>query len=165
MAESGDNKSRSRSRNRSSIRAAAPASEQERLADQWADEAILSHLPRLRTSAAEWQKAVASLAGLLGAGTLLNADSAVRALSPGWRIGYGVAAGLALVLAGSALALASVASQNREVEIPPDLGERLQLYNKTVEYTCSRLQLSRRCTALAAVALIISFAIRWYGPS
>jgi len=132
-------------------------------AEEWAEAAIRERLPRLRAMATEWQKTVATVAGLFGAGTLFNADTAVRAL--GWigKTGFAVLAVVAFLAASGSIVLASLASQTRLVEIPPDVVSRRRLRDQEFEEARLRLRWSRLLAGVAVVALLGSFLFRWFG--
>jgi hypothetical protein len=132
-------------------------------ADEWAEAALRDRLPRLRAMAAEWQKTVGTVSGLFGVGALFNADTAVRALdgfSRTWFAGMAISAFLA---AGGSIVLASLASQSRLLEIPPDVAARRHLQEEAFIYTRRRLTWSRRLAGLAIMALLASFLFRWFG--
>lgn len=130
--------------------------------DAWADAAIAERLPRLRAVAAEWQKTVGAVAGLLGAGTLLNADTTVRALSPDARNLFALAAGLAFTAAAASIVLASLAAQPRVRRIPPGVVARRAARDGAFSYAHGRLLASRWCAGIALFALLVSFGVRWY---
>ncbi|MBO0901802.1 hypothetical protein J1G42_14550 [Cellulomonas sp. zg-ZUI222] len=130
--------------------------------DAWADAAVSERLPRLRAVAAEWQKTVGTVAGLLGAGTLLNADTAVGSLSPAARNLFALAAGIAFTAAAASIVLASLAAQPRIQEIPPGVVARRAARDEAFVYARRRLVASRWCAGIALVALLASFGVRWY---
>ncbi|MDC7121199.1 hypothetical protein OMK64_06590 [Cellulomonas fimi] len=130
--------------------------------DAWADAAVAERLPRLRAVAAEWQKTVGAVAGLLGAGTLLNADSTARALPLGARHVFTLAAVLAFTAAAASIVLASVAAQPRIRTIPPGVAARRAARDEAFSYARARLVASRWCAGVALVALLVSFGVRWY---
>lgn len=133
-------------------------------ADAWAEKAIDERLPTIRAAASDWGKAVATIAGLLGAGSLLNADTAVRELSSGAAITYAALAGLAFVSAVAAVTLASLAAAPHRQLITPDVGDRGRLRDSTFTTAARRLDASRIATGLAVLLLLASFAVRWFGP-
>ena len=132
-------------------------------ADEWAEASLADRLPRLRASAAEWQKTVGTVAGLFGAGTLLNADATVRALSQNARDLFTVTAFAAFITVAASIVLASLAAQPRTIEIPADIAGRREAQTAAFAYTRSRLRASRWCAGAAMITLLASFAVRWYG--
>lgn len=132
-------------------------------ADQWAQSAVDERLPRLRASAAEWQKTVGTVAGLFGAGTLLNADTTVRGLPQDARNLFVATAFIAFTAVAASIVLASLAAQPRIVEIPADIAGRQQAQDAAFAYTRGRLRASRWFAGAALVTLLFSFAVRWYG--
>lgn len=132
-------------------------------ADQWAEASLAERIPRLRASAAEWQKTVGTVAGLFGAGTLLNADATARALSQNARDLFTITAFATFITVAASIVLASLAAQPRTTEIPADIAGRREAQATTFAYTRRRLRASRWCAGAAMVTLLASFAVRWYG--
>jgi hypothetical protein len=132
-------------------------------ADEWAEAAIRDRLPRVRAMAAEWQKTVGTVAGLFGAGALFNADAAVLALGTGSRVAFAALAFGAIAAAAASIVLASLASQSRLVNVPPDAPGRRRMQEEAFNYSQSRLTWSRRLAGVAVVALIGSVGVRWVG--
>lgn len=134
-------------------------------ADKWAEELIAEQLPRTRGLAAQWGGTLAALTALFGAGIVIDADDAVRALDPaGWAIAYGILTAAALLAAAIAILLAAHAAHGSLFTIPPDVSERVALRRRLVAEAQRNLQWSRRAAALAALLLIASFGVRWYAP-
>src|SRR5688500_4571177 len=80
-------------------------------ADEWAEQLIAEQFPRTRALAAQWGATLAALTALFGAGTVIDADDAVRALHPeGWGIAYGILTAGALLAAAIAILLAAHAA-------------------------------------------------------
>lgn len=131
--------------------------------DDWAEAALRDRLPRLRAMAGEWQKTVGTVTGLFGAGALFNADTAVRALDGSSKTIFAVIAVSAFLAAAASIVLASLASQSRLAEIPPDVTARRRLQDEAFTYTRRRLKWSRQLAGVAVVALLASFLIRWLG--
>ena len=134
-------------------------------ADNWAEQLIAEQLPRTRALAAQWAATLGGLTALFGAGMVIDADDAVRALHPeGWAIAYGILTAAALVAAATAILLAALAAQGSVVTIPPDITERLELRQRLVADARRNVQWSRRSAALAVILLIGAFGVRWYAP-
>ena len=133
-------------------------------ADEWAEQLIAEQLPRTRALAAQWGATLAALTALLGVGTIIDADDAVRALDPGWGIAYGILTAAALLAAAIAILLAAEAAHGSLSTIPPDVAERVALRRRLVAEAQRNLEWSRRAAAVAALLLIASFGVRWYAP-
>jgi hypothetical protein len=143
----------------------AHLSDAERDADVWARTIIEGRLARMRELATQWGATVTALTALFGIGTVIDADDPVRALDPpGWGVLYGVLAGLAVLLAGGALYKAAKAAQAQVRAVPPDVQGRLRLQDDLLRASVGSLRWSRILALLALVALIGSFAVRWYAP-
>lgn len=134
-------------------------------ADDWARQAITERLPRLRAVATAWGATVTALTAIFGLATLTDSDAVVSKLDSPFDWIFGVSAALAAITAALAIFLASLAAQQGKKEIPPDLAERVRLYNETFENALNRLEWSRIWTGISIVFLIGNFAIRWYAPS
>lgn len=135
---------------------------EDRAADDWAEAAVRDRLPRLRATAAAWQQTVGTVAGLLGIGTLFNADAVVDKMSEPEKAWFAVLAIAAFLAASGSIALASLASQYRSVEIPPDVTARRGLEDAAFKYTRLRLMWSRQLAGVAMLALLGSFLFRWF---
>jgi hypothetical protein len=110
-------------------------------ADEWAEQLIAEQLPRTRTLAAQSGATVAALTALFGAGTVIDADDAVRALDPeGWGIAYGILTAAALLAAAIAVLLAAHAAHGSLSTIPPDVTEREALRRRLVAEAQQNLQ-------------------------
>lgn len=142
-----------------------PPSPLEQAAYEWGQLAVRDRLPNTRALAEKWGATVSALTALLGAGTILSSDTVVRSLVSPWGCRYGVAAGLALILSAAAIWGASRAAQATVGEIPPGAEQRLKFYNKRVKHSVRWLHMSRWCTGVAVLLLIVSLAIRWYAPA
>jgi len=134
-------------------------------ADAWAEKAIDERLTAIRSAASDWGKAVATIAGLLGAGSLLNADTAVRALKPNADIAYAVLAALAFVTAVAAVTFASLAASPRRRLFGPDVGSRQTARAAAFTRASRLLFASRITTGLAVTLLLASFGVRWFAPT
>lgn len=141
-----------------------PVTPAERDADEWAEQLLAERLPAIRSLAERWGTIVGTLTGLLGAGSVINADDAVRALREPWSVIYGVLAGAALASAAVATYLAGRAASGGLHQVPPGVRDRMALRTRLFASAARDLALSRRTTALALLALAASFAIRWYAP-
>lgn len=134
-------------------------------ADEWAEQLIAEQLPRTRALAAQWGTTLAALTALFGAGIVIDADDAVRALHPkGWAIAYGILTAAALLAAAIAILLAAQAAHGSLFTIPPDVAERVALRRRLVAEAQRNLRWSRRAAAVAVLLLIASFGVRWYAP-
>jgi len=102
---------------------------------------------------------------LLGAGTVINADVAIRALDGPWDLLYGVLVAAALTSAAAATYLAAQVAAGGLHEIPADVRERLSLRDRLFDHAVRKLRWSHWATALALFLLACSFAVRWYAPS
>ena len=142
----------------------APLSPADREADIWAEELTRERLSRIRSLGEKWSATVATLTGLLGAGSILASDQAIRALVPVWRVAYGVLAGAALTSAVLATIAAAYAAQGGIVRIPADIVGRRQLQERLVEDGWRHLRRSRFLVITALVLLATALAIRWYAP-
>jgi hypothetical protein len=138
--------------------------EEDRAADIWANQLVNDRLPRLRALSEKWSGTIATLAALLGAATVLDADSAVRGLEELWSILYAACVAAALGFAAWATLSAASAAQGGIVEIPPDVGGRKQLQEKLVQSAINDLKWSRIATLVALALLAAAFAIRWFAP-
>jgi hypothetical protein len=136
----------------------------QREADEWADGLIRNRLPALRTLGGQWAATIAALTGLLGAGTVIDADDAVRGLKEPWGPVYGLLVGAALISAAVATYLAGEVAAGGLREIPIDINERLNLQDRLYRNAVQRFHWSRAATAAALVLLGLSFAVRWYAP-
>jgi hypothetical protein len=137
----------------------------QRDADAWAEEAERERLPRIRQVAQDWQVSVSTITALFGAGTLISADAVVRSLDPsGWAVLYGVLAALALVSAGVAILLASLAGHPVWSTRSPNVPAEVQLREDRISKAHCKLLWSRILAFLAVALLIAGYAVRWYAP-
>jgi hypothetical protein len=142
----------------------SPLTPEQRDADAWAEQALQQRLPATRDLAQKWGATVTALTALLGTGTIIDADDAVRALESSYAVYYGIAAGGALLAAAASILFASQAGQVGLVQIPPGVKERVALRNSLFEGAARKLRVSGFFAAVAVVLLIASFGIRWYAP-
>ena len=133
--------------------------------DAWAEQLVRERLPRIRTLGEKWSATIATLTGLLGAGSVLSSDQAVRSLAPGWRVGYGALVVAALVAAVFATICAATVAQGGIVEIPPDIAGRHKLHDRLLQGGWRNLQRSRAATVVALILFAVAFAVRWYAPT
>jgi hypothetical protein len=145
------------------IRSVLLSSEQ-READEWVKQLDRERLPRLREVAQQWGTAVSAVTGLIGAGSIVNADSAVRSLRGGWGLLYGVFAAAALLAAVVSILLAGAAARSQLVKLPVDVNAQIKLREQLVDLVVKRLFWSRAFFGLSILLLIIAFGIRWYAP-
>jgi hypothetical protein len=140
-------------------------SDAELAADELAQQGVTERLPRIRAAATAWGASVSAITALFGAGIVVNADSQVRALKPGWAVTYGVLAALALAAAGAAIYLAAPAAEARPVPMPKDVRGRATAIEELFQSAVRDLKASRVCTAAAVVLLMASIGVRWYAPT
>ena len=146
------------------VRAVALSSEQ-READEWIKQLDRDRLPRLREAAQQWGTAVSTVTGLLGAGSVINADSAVRSLRDNWGLAYGVFAATALLAAVCSILFASAAARSQIVMLPVDVNEQIRLRDQLIATVVKRLFWSRTLFLVSILLLLAAFGIRWYAPT
>jgi hypothetical protein len=146
--------------------AAGQASPDELRALTWSESLSEDQLNAWRRLASTWGATISVLLGLLGAGTVLNADDDVRALAGStWPALFGCFALIALGSGAFAIYAAHVASQPVKVEnIGPSTTEQVAAYEGLISRTQRWLNWSKIATCISIVALISSFAVRWYAP-
>jgi hypothetical protein len=141
-----------------------PLTDEERAAEQWATSAVHTRLPQVRTIAQRWQTSVTTITGLFGAATVLDADTAIRAIAPTWNYTYGALVAGSLLFAALALYLASLAGDPTGKVIPAGVRRQVQLSEEVFKIASSRLMWSRIWTLPAALLLIVALGVRWYAP-
>jgi hypothetical protein len=133
--------------------------------DKWSEEAVQERLQRIRAVATAWGASVSAITALLGAGTVIDADDQVRALSSPWSILYGALTAVALCAAALSIYLASTAAQFRLQIMPIDLDARRRVRTRIYDLADRDLRRSRMCALVAVVGLILSIGVRWYAPT
>jgi hypothetical protein len=114
--------------------------------------------------AEKWGATVTAVTSLLGAGTLIDADTAVRSLRPWAAYVYGGLVITALGCAAKAILSAAQAAQDKPITVPPAAAERLKLYREHTDEAMKALGKSREFAGLAFVLLLVSFLVRWFAP-
>jgi hypothetical protein len=145
------------------VLAGGPVTDQELQADEWARQAIRDALPRLRLVATAWGATVTAVTAIFGLATLSDSDDIVRDLAEPFSWLFGVTAVAAALSAAAAILFASLASQQKVQDIPPDLAGRVSVYKSTFDRALSHLDASRWLAGVAIALLVCNFLIRWYG--
>ena len=137
----------------------------QRAADQWVRETAADALPRIRELARQWGGTVTALTGLLGVGALASGDSAVRALSTGWRAVYAITGLAALACAAAAITWAALAGQATVTIVSADVRDRVEQRRSRVTRAVRQLRLSRAAAFAALVLGSAAVLVRWFAPT
>jgi hypothetical protein len=133
-------------------------------AEEWASKAWRDRLPGVRALAGQWTATVGVITGLLGAGTLLSADSTIQALASPWSLFYGLLAGGALLAVAISTLYGSLASQGTIKDRPISSKDAVELLDSEVARSVRQLHASRVVAGFALVLLIAALGVRWYAP-
>ena len=147
-----------------SIGPAPPLTAGQRDADMWAEQLRAERLPRLRALGEKWQSTASTLIAFFGAGSIIGADEAIRALPAGARIAYGLFILATIVFAVFAVYFASCVSEGGIESIPDDVNGRLALREQLVTNAICSVRKSKQATIIAIVLLIFAQGVRWFMP-
>ncbi len=141
-----------------------PLTPQQHAAAAWRSQAITDRIGRARTLANQWAATVTGATVLLGAGTLVSSDTVVHDLTPSAAASYGIWTAISLLAFLLAILIATRAAQGRVAILTANLPDIVKEQNKEFTQTVVQLRISQALTAIAIIALVVAFSIRWYGP-
>lgn len=145
--------------------AATPAVAEDLRWQQMAEDARLSGLASIQTTAERWGGTLLAVSGLTGAvSALAGADQVSQLRDQSDRIAFGVLAALALLAAGAAVVLAGLASQGRVVSIVSTGPELRRATLAEAARAARRLTISRAVSIAVLPLFLAAFAVLLYAP-
>ncbi len=130
-----------------------------------AEDARVSGLASIQTTAERWGGTLLAVTGLTGAvSALAGADQVAYLRDQPARIAFGVLAGLALLAAGTAVVLAGLASQGKVVSIVGTGPELRRATLAEASRAARRLSISRAVSIAILPLFLAAFAVLLYAP-
>lgn len=141
-----------------------PATPEEIALDAEAQQLLDASLKRIRASAADWAKTIASLTGILGVVGLIKGREDVTELVIQAQVLIGLFLAAGLIMAAYSILLAALAAEGSPTTWWV-VGQKLKDHSRDERELAARQLLRSRTQAVgAAICLVIAVGIAWYSP-